>query len=266
MDVKDFISSGIIEIYLLGIATEQEVSLVNEMNKKYPEVEEEIIRIEDTLIKLAELGKPRLNTEIKTNVLYAIHTKEQIKLEQTDSTKIIALSAGKTNVIRNYQYGIAAAIGLLIISSVLNVLFFNRTGKMNDEISRLNMEMKSQNESINTMNNQLAVLMDPASKGIVMNGLDISPSSLAKVIWNKKSGEVYLIVKELPPPPTNMQYQLWAIVDGKPVDAGMIDILTPNQLHQMKNISSPEAFAITLEKKGGSPIPTMDAMYMIGNI
>ncbi len=58
--------------------------------------------------------------------------------------------------------------------------------------------------------------------------------------------------------------QLWAIVEGKPVDAGMIDACSG--LCKMKNISNASAFAITLEKRGGSPTPNLEQLQVIGNV
>ena len=76
-----------------------------------------------------------------------------------------------------------------------------------------------------------------------------------------------LDVQNLPAAPTGKQYQLWTIVDGKPVDMGMLDPEFSNRLLRMKS-SSPNAvaFAITLEKAGGSPSPTMDEMYVMGKV
>ena len=48
---------------------------------------------------------------------------------------------------------------------------------------------------------------------------------------------------------------------------GMIDLDFENKILAMKvpkgNIA---AFAITLEKQGGSPTPTLEEMYVIGNV
>ena len=70
----------------------------------------------------------------------------------------------------------------------------------------------------------------------------------------------------LPAPSEEQQYQLWAIVDGQPVDAGVFDIEKGNILQQLKTISNAQAFAVTLEKKGGSPTPTLAALFLIGNV
>ncbi len=62
-----------------------------------------------------------------------------------------------------------------------------------------------------------------------------------------------------------MQYQLWAIADGKPVNAGMYTEEKDSKI-ALANIPKAQAFAITLEKKGGSPVPTMENMYVMGEI
>jgi anti-sigma-K factor RskA len=43
------------------------------------------------------------------------------------------------------------------------------------------------------------------------------------------------------------------LLNGKPVDLGVFDIKKERLLIQAKNTRGAEAFAITLENKGGSP-------------
>jgi anti-sigma-K factor RskA len=56
------------------------------------------------------------------------------------------------------------------------------------------------------------------------------------------------------------------MVDGKPVDAGVFDIKDGAGMVRMKNIPRAQAFAITLEKKGGSPTPSLDKLYVMGKV
>ena len=99
--------------------------------------------------------------------------------------------------------------------------------------------------------------------------MEVSPTSFATVYWDTTSKDVYLLVNNLPQPPGEKQYQLWALLDGKPVDVGMIDnssfIGEKRLLIQMKNVSGAQAFAITLEDKGGKPTP-QGAMYVMGKL
>ena len=103
---------------------------------------------------------------------------------------------------------------------------------------------------------------------VKMPGIPTSPapSSMATVYWNTESKEVYLLVNQLPMPVPDKQYQLWAIVDGHPVDAGVFDMDKNFSFVKLKTIPKAEAFAITLEKKGGSTTPSMDAMYVMGKV
>ena len=111
-------------------------------------------------------------------------------------------------------------------------------------------------------------MKNPLMAVVKMPGVPNSPapSSLATVYWNTESKDVYLLVNQLPKPVADKQYQLWAIVDGKPVDAGIFDMAEGISFVKLKTIPKAEAFAITLEKKGGSRTPTMDAMYVMGKV
>ena len=48
------------------------------------------------------------------------------------------------------------------------------------------------------------------------------------VFWNTRTHQVAVQVQSLPPLPADKQYQLWSMVDGKPVDAGVFDATTGN--------------------------------------
>ena len=114
----------------------------------------------------------------------------------------------------------------------------------------------------------LNLIRDPAMVVVKMPGVpnSPSPSSLATVYWDSRSRDVYLMINNLPLPAGDKQYQLWALVDGKPVDAGVFDVKDALSLVKMKNIPKAQGFAITLEKRGGSPAPTLDAMYVMGKV
>ncbi len=83
----------------------------------------------------------------------------------------------------------------------------------------------------------------------------------------RNTGDVYVDPSNLPAVPAGKQYQLWAIVDGKPISGGMISTEKGiYHIQKMKSFGKADAFAITLEKAGGSPAPTMDEMYVISKI
>ena len=117
------------------------------------------------------------------------------------------------------------------------------------------------------MKTDINVMTDKNSLPVVLKGTPHAPDALAKIYWMKTTGDVYVDPSNLPGVPSGKQYQLWAIVDGKPVDAGMISTEKGiYHIQKMKSFGRAEAFAITLEKAGGSPTPTMDQMYVISKI
>ncbi len=105
---------------------------------------------------------------------------------------------------------------------------------------------------------------DTSMVKIEMKGLPGKEQNIATVLWDKNSKDVYIYSSNMQQAPTGKQYQLWAIVDGKPVDAGLINNCT-GVCKMNKKIDHAQAFAITLEKEGGSPAPTGD-MYVTGKI
>jgi len=97
-------------------------------------------------------------------------------------------------------------------------------------------------------------------------GTPNAPQSMAYVYWNESSKEVYLSIQSLKQLSKDNQYQLWAIIDGKPVDAGVFDGDVAGLL-KMKDIASgAAAFAVTIEPRGGKTTPTLETMQVMGNV
>ena len=140
--------------------------------------------------------------------------------------------------------------------------------------------MSNKNKSLqNNYNTTIAELNDvkkdieilqqnPNVKMAAMNGQPISPKSYATVYWDTASQDVYLMINNMPKPASDKQYQLWAFLDGQPIDMGLIEITEkPLQLYRLNKAQSAQAFAITLEKKDRSDIskPGGD-VYVMGKL
>jgi anti-sigma-K factor RskA len=100
-----------------------------------------------------------------------------------------------------------------------------------------------------------------------MQGTDLSPEAIAAVFYNPASESSLIDVCNLPVPPSDQQYQLWAIVDGTPVSMGVFEVgADPSNLQPVEYVAGAQAYAVTLEPKGGSESPTLEQMYVIGEI
>jgi hypothetical protein len=166
-----------------------------------------------------------------------------------------------------------AAVWIFLALNIIGNLYFynklNNTERQMAEVINENTRMKTEYGKIkNDMDKKttdIKMVMNRQNKVIDMKGMEIAPESFATVYWNPNTKQVMLNVESLPMPPNDMQYQLWALKDGKPVDAGVFSM--DGDMHMMSaKIESADAFAVTLEKMGGSPVPTLDRLYMMGKI
>ena len=105
----------------------------------------------------------------------------------------------------------------------------------------------------------------------MMDGMEeMSPNGYGKVVWDKQGGRALLQVAGIPTVPTDKDYQLWFIVNGQPVSAGVFAVEDQRRdnffkIEQLRSDADEGAFAITMEPKGGVPQPTGD-MYLLGNM
>jgi anti-sigma-K factor RskA len=70
----------------------------------------------------------------------------------------------------------------------------------------------------------------------------------------------------LPKTDNGHEYQLWALVDGKPVSLGVFGPNAKDAVQQMETIEKAQAFAVTIEPTGGSVNPTMEKMVAMGGV
>lgn len=166
----------------------------------------------------------------------------------------------------------AASVILFIASAALNFYLYNRYKQQSNAYTALLTERNNlfaKNEIYQTRAHEWQsveeMMSDPAMAMIKMQGTPGREQQLATLFWNTKNKDVYVMPNKLPHPAKGRQFQLWALVDGKPVDAGVLDPSCQG-VCKMKNIPQAQAFAITLEKEGGSPTPTMQEMYVLGKV
>lgn len=271
MNVQEYILSGVVESYVLGLASTEERAEFERMCAAHSELRAareafELI-VENQLLKQAIAPPAHIKSKIFADI--------DVENDQRQGKKLISLK--QTPVLQTgwLRYVAAAAVILLVGSTILNFYFFSQykvyINKYTELIASQN-QMASVNQALQTKvldyESTLNMIKDPAMAIVRMPSVPTSPSlgSETTVYWNTSSKDVYLLVNSLPKPASGKQYQLWAIVDGKPVDAGVFDIKDGVSLQKMKNIPQAQAFAITLEQKGGSATPTPEAMYVLGKV
>lgn len=277
---KAYIETGILELYVLGQLSAQEKQEVEEMSAYYPEIKEEISAIETAMEQYAVNHAIKPAAGLEKQIFDKIASTAPGLTEVPESAKIIPLHTPQdhsSSTIRSLKYALVACIGLLIMSVVALYGAHDKLSAANQQIAALTTDkekfaatvsfMKDENKDLQ----QIAEISgDPTWKTVKLAGTKISPQANMLVYWHKDGQHVMVdnTKMSLPENDATHQYQLWAIVNGKPVDLGVFDAKAQpaKLLLTMKEVGAPQAFAVTLEKRGGSVSPTMEKMIVSGGI
>jgi len=274
---KAYIESGILELYVLGQLSVQEQSEVQNMASTYPEVKREMEAIEIAMEHYAVQNavKPTFGLENKIFErigLSAIAPQQEAKIIPLNAD----INSGYQAKIRGLRLALVACVALLVVSVAALYSAHSDLGIAREQITSLSSDREKFTSTVNYMkennadlNKLVAMADDPNWKTIKLAGQK-NPNDNMVVYWHPKEQHVMVNTTKMALPVNDKahQYQLWALVNGKPVDLGVFDV-NPDTAHilvNMKEIGTAQAFAVTLEQRGGSPTPTMEQMMVMGGV
>jgi anti-sigma-K factor RskA len=300
MNTKEYIASGIIESYVLGVTTVGESAEVEQLALEYPEIQAEIESVSNTFENYAlqyekeppAFLKDKIMAELFSEPISAnrfqaaVHggqatvANEQlagdsgqlsVNSEQINESprEIVSLN-NNVNSPQRSIFSMAASWVLLALSIAGNIWFFTNWKNSEEKLVALetqNQVLAQEGKALKaSYQEEVSILQNPDFKVITLAGQPVSPTAKALIYFDKNKKEVYLSALNLPKAPTGKQYQLWAIIDGKPVDAGMIE--GTSSVLKMKSLTNAVAFAISLENTGGSTteVGPKGTIYVMGAV
>ena len=286
MNLQEIIESGHIELYAMNGLSEAETAQIEAWAAAFPEVRAEIDEAQAALELYAYAHAVEPSAGMKAKIMAAFdadfgsqpsgNTEKKAERPSQESVKKTLdtplntpLSTTLETADSGFNFGkvlpwIIAAMA--VIAAVFGFWNVKNTQKelVNCQVESSQLVQKQQ--IIVDLEQKMNILRSPDTKAVPLNGLAISKASKVMVYFNAKDKATLLSILDLPKPPKGKQYQLWAIA-GKnpPVDAGVLtyDITA---VQTMKGFDKVDAFAITLENEGGSVVPTLDQMYVLGTL
>ena len=284
-NLKAYIESGVLELYVLGDLSSEETLQVEEMAARYPEVRAEIDAIEQAMEQYAMQNAVEPSADVETRLFEKLgfsdlEEQEEVVSNQpvyTEEPKIIRLD-GSDGKVRTLRYALVACVALLVMSVAALFITYNKLNDAHSQIASLNLDKQkfagvvSKLEYDNKGLNNMAEMADSKEWATIkMQGQAISPKSKMNVYWNKKDKSVLInyVAMDLPKADAEHEYQLWALVNGKPVSLGVFgkaDSTSNEALLKMQTIQEAQAFAVTLEPMGGSVNPTMEKLTVMGGV
>jgi anti-sigma-K factor RskA len=280
VNIKEYIESGILEAYVLNTLSEKECNEVLAKIAQYPELAAEVAAIETAMLDFAKANAKEPPAFLQDQIWGTIASQDsKINTQNTEyatppapMAKTIPLSPQP----RELSWARAAVWVALAASALTNFVLLGQRNKARDEQT----VMVARVDSLGNQQKQLAslvdrykkasdMLADTAMQTIVMRTMQPGHPMAATVYWSKAEGEAYVSIEKLPMPPKGMQYQMWVMQNGKPVDMGVLpnDLIASTGMDKVHmKVTDGQAFAISLEKEGGSPTPTMENIYVLGKV
>ncbi|WP_405413469.1 anti-sigma factor domain-containing protein [Maribacter sp. Asnod1-A12] len=240
--IKIFLDSDLLEQYLLGTTSELESLQVERYIAMYPEVRETYSELQDNLEIYAKL--------------HAIEAPQGLK--DKINLRIKAERSGRK---RFFSYAIAASITAILFIGI-STFFWNQNQNLQEENSVVSNKIKlleeNMKEQLEDVRNQFIVLNNPQTKKYNVKGNQKAKDLKAVAYINPVKKLSYINVSKLPHIPESQCFQMWAEVNGKMINLGIIEEAGDQQKLMALPYAENAVGYITIEQKGGNHAPSVE--------
>jgi anti-sigma-K factor RskA len=245
VNIQEYISSGIVESYVLGLASAEERIEFEQLCNQYPELIGARKKFEESIEKQAMENSPAPPDFLKEKIWSAIQKE----------TKVVTMEP--TRMKAGLRWVAAASIILFLAAGYFAFSFYNQNKKLEDQLKTAEEKQENMAKQLEMLLAQDKMMNDSNYMVVSMKSMKGDPSS-ASVFWDSTSTKVYMVVRNMPKLATNKQYQLWALIDNatKPISLGQFDGGEMMML-KMDGVKKADAFAITIEEKGNAGGPNL---------
>lgn len=249
--INTFLSSGLLDKYLIGTTTPSETEKVEVYISKYPEVQNAYNTMQFNLEVVA-----------KSNAIEAPQHILNTVLEELDEKPVVNLNAG--NKYKSwYKFAVAASVAALLFAGT-SYLFYDQNQKLSkenqvvvDEIFDLRGDIDKNNKMLDDVMRQLLKLNNPETEKYIISGNERAKDLKTVAYINPKEKTTMIDVVSLPQLPEEQCYQMWAELQGRMVSLGILSE-ADRQLKMIPYAENALKLNITIEPKGGNDIASLD--------
>ena len=279
MDIQAYISSGKLELFVLGDLNETEQQEVLAMAKKYPEINQEILAIEDAMLAIDQASAVSPSPKLKDKIFDTLEIEEKapipINSEEVKASSEKLINSKDVTASNPWKTFAVAASVVAVISVGIAIYFANQYFDVEERFAIalqqnaiLAEEVQTNQVKLNELNSGMERFITGNFEKILMKGegFPMQKDAAVDVFWDTESKEVLVSVNQLASLDPNNDYQLWAIGEEGPIGIGLVDPGQKLDLQVMDIASDAQAFAITIEPKGGSKSPTLEKLVVLGEV
>ncbi|WP_452221672.1 anti-sigma factor domain-containing protein [Lacinutrix salivirga] len=239
-----FLNSDLLDKYLIGQTDYDETKLVESYINKYPQVKDTYNKLQDNLEFVAQTQAIEAPKAVLNSVLEALDTKPVVTLQQQTIKRKSWFS-----------YAIAASFAALIFAGSSYILYDQNqqlkgeNQKIVDEIFDLRGDIQNNNQKLSTLMDQFLQLNNPETEKYVIKGNKRAKNLKTVAYINPKERTSLIDVVSLPQLPEEQQYQMWADIEGKMVNLGILKE-SDRKLKPIPYSEDALGLHITIENKG----------------
>lgn len=255
-----FMDSGLLDSYILGTTTPNENLEVESYIAEFPEVKAEYERLQDNLEILAKANAVEAPKYILNAVIKDI----------TEDAPVIQMHSSPTHR-RTPWFSIAASIAAFIFAGTAfllyeqNVSLSHENQVVVEEIFDLRSDIEDNNKRLENVMLQFMKLNNPETEKYVLRG-NARAKDLKTVAYINAVDKTSMIdVVSLPKLPENQTYQIWAELQDRMVNLGILDESERN-LKTIPYMEDALGLSITIEQKVGSKINKAHAENSVAEI
>ncbi|XMO87240.1 anti-sigma factor [Algibacter sp. AS12] len=249
--INTFLSSGLLDKYLLGETTPAEAEMVESFIARYPEIENNYNMMQHNLEVVAKANAVEAPKAILDSIL-----------DELDDTPVVNLNSPKKHK-KWFKLSIAASVAALIFAGS-STYFYDQNQKLqsdtvvvDEEIEDLRSDIAKNNAMLDKVMRQLLKLNNPETEKYIITGNERAKDLKTVAYINPKEKTSMIDVVSLPELPEEQCYQIWAELQGKMVNLGILD-KADRKLRNIPYMEDALALSITIEPKGGNAVASTE--------
>ena len=241
--LHSFLNSNLLNKYLVGETSYEETKEVEFFIDTYPEAAEAYEKLQSNLELIAKAGAVDVPNHILGNILEA--------LEETNETKVIQLVQSK----KTYWYSIAATAAAVLFAASTFFLYQKNQSLLDEnnvvveEIFDLRSDIEKNNAKLTELSLELNKLNDPDAKKYVISGNEHAKNLKTVAYINPVEKTSMIDVITLPQLPEDQHYQIWAELQDRMVNLGILD-KSDRKLKPIPYMEDALALSIKIGKDG----------------
>lgn len=251
-DVKGFLSSGLLEQYMMGICAEDQIEEVEYYIDNFPEVKAEYDRLQHEVDNIADKFSDSTPDGLKDAIISC--------LEDDTNYEV------KTNYVKRrsprFQFMPWAAACIAFIASIAlfnQKIDLQRTNmEMHAELNMVQNQLEENQKYRSYLEEKLFISGHNKTERLFLTGNELSPKFNSTVFWNDVARKAVVYVNNLGKIDKSSCYQIWADVDGEMINAGVLP--RKKGAIEIKHLENATSINITIEPKGGSDHPNVEKL------